>query len=64
MHHPLEATQTLAKANKTSREAIKEETQETVGRTEIKITNETIIIRLEVVAEVTTLRPHRSSSPV
>ena len=63
MHLPLEATQTLEKANKTSSEAIKEETQETVGRTEIKITNETIIIRLEVVVEVTTLRPHHSSSP-
>ena len=63
MHLPLEATQTLAKANKTSSEAIKEETQETVGRTVIKITNETIIIRPEVVVEVTTLRPHHSSSP-
>ena len=63
MHLPLEVTQTLEKANKTSSEAIKEETQETVDRTVIKITKETIIIRLEVVVEVTTLRPHHSSSP-
>ena len=63
MHLPLEATQTLEKANKTSSEAIKEETQETVDRTVIKITRGTIIIRLEVVVEVTTLRPHHSSSP-
>ena len=63
MHLPLEATQTLEKANKTSSEAIKEETLETVDRTVIKITKETIIIRLEVVVEVTTLKPHHSSSP-
>ena len=64
MHLPLEVTQTLEKANKTSSEAIKEEMQETADRTVIKITKEiTIIIRLEVVVEVTTLRPHHSSSP-
>ena len=63
MHLPLEVTQIPVKANKTSSEVIKEETLETVDRTVIKITKETIIIRPEVEVEVTTLRPHLSSSP-